>query len=42
MSEVNVKLQNGASASLLAPVSVADALKRLDREAEKRALVARV
>jgi threonyl-tRNA synthetase len=42
MSEVNVKLQNGESASLPAPVSVADALKRLDREAAKRALVARV
>jgi threonyl-tRNA synthetase len=42
MSEVNVQLKGGASALLPAPVSVADALKRLDREAAKRALTARV
>lgn len=42
MSEVNIQLKGGASALLPAPVSVADALKRLDREAAKRALTARV
>ncbi len=42
MSEVNIQLKGGASAQMPAPVTVADALKRLDREAAKRALTARV
>lgn len=42
MSEVNVQLKGGASALIPAPVTVAEALKRLDREAAKRALTARV
>ena len=42
MSEVNVQLKNGAQASLPAPITVADALKRLDRDAAKQALIARV
>jgi threonyl-tRNA synthetase len=42
MSEINVQLMEGASASLPAPVTVADALKRLDRDVAKRALAARV
>jgi threonyl-tRNA synthetase len=42
MSEINVQLKEGASAALLAPVTVAEALKRLDRDAAKQALAARV
>ncbi|HMF57710.1 MAG TPA: threonine--tRNA ligase [Pyrinomonadaceae bacterium] len=42
MSEINVQLKNGAEASLPAPVTVAEALKRLDKEAAKKALAARV
>ncbi len=42
MSEVNVQLLNGASAQLAAPVTVGEALKRLDRDAAKQALAARV
>ena len=42
MSEINVQLKNGASAQFAAPVTVADALKQLDREAAKQALAARV
>lgn len=42
MSDINVQLKNGASAQLPGPVTVADALKRLDRDAAKQALAARV
>src|SRR5918997_4841154 len=42
MSEINVQLNDGAEAQLEAPVTVAEALKRLDREAAKKALAARV
>src|SRR4030095_9977874 len=42
MSEINVQLKGGAAAQLPAPVTVAEALKRLDREAAKQALAARV
>ena len=33
MSDINVQLKDGAPAQLAAPLSVADALKKLDREA---------
>src|SRR6266567_4783931 len=42
MSEINVRLNNGAAAQLPAPVTVAEALKRLDRDLAKQALAARV
>jgi threonyl-tRNA synthetase len=42
MSEINVQLKEGASAVLPAPVTVAEALKRLDRDVAKQALAARV
>src|SRR5687768_7752013 len=42
MSEVNVQLKDGAAAQLPGPVTVAEALKRLDREVAKQALAARV
>src|SRR5689334_23020259 len=42
MSEINVQLKEGASAALPAPVTVAEALKKLDRDAAKQALAARV
>jgi threonyl-tRNA synthetase len=42
MSEINVQLKDGASTALSAPVTVAEALKRLDRDAAKQALAARV
>lgn len=42
MSEVNVQLKGGESALIPAPVTVAEALKRLDRDAAKQALAARV
>jgi threonyl-tRNA synthetase len=42
MNEINVQLKEGASASLPTPVTVAEALKRLDRDAAKQALAARV
>lgn len=42
MSEINVQLNDGIQAQLEAPVTVAEALKRLDREAAKKALAARV
>jgi threonyl-tRNA synthetase len=42
MSEISVQLKDGAAAQLEAPVTVAEALKRLDREAAKKALAARV
>ena len=42
MSEVNVKLKDGAGAQIPGPVTVGEALKRLDRDAAKQALAARV
>ncbi|HEX7174044.1 MAG TPA: TGS domain-containing protein, partial [Pyrinomonadaceae bacterium] len=43
MSEINVQIKGGASAQQVpAGTSVAEALKRLDRDAAKRALAARV
>lgn len=42
MSEINVQIKNGAAASLPAPVTVGEALKRLDRDAAKQALAARI
>ena len=42
MSDINVQLKDGEAAQLAAPVTVADALKRLDREAAKQALAARI
>jgi len=42
MSEINVQLKGGESALIPAPVTVAEALKRLDRDAAKQALAARV
>lgn len=40
--EINIQLKNGAAASFAAPVTVAAALKQLDRDALKQALAARV
>ncbi len=42
MSEINVQLKNGSTAQLPGPVTVAEALKRLDRDVAKQALAARV
>src|SRR2546421_3756154 len=43
MSEINVQLKEGGAAQQLpAPVTVGEALKRLDRDAAKQALAARV
>ncbi|HEU4596359.1 MAG TPA: threonine--tRNA ligase [Pyrinomonadaceae bacterium] len=42
MSEINVQIGGGPSAQVPAGATVADALKRLDREAAKRALAAKV
>jgi len=42
MSELNVQLPGGASAQMTAPVTVGEALKKLDRDAAKQALAARV
>ena len=42
MSEVNVQLKGGAAASVESSATVADALKRLDRDAAKQALAAKV
>src|ERR1043165_1796258 len=42
MSDVNVQLQNGASAQMPAPVTVGEAFKKLDRDLAKQALAARV
>ena len=42
MADVNVQLKGGSSAQFAAPVTVAEALKRLDRDAAKQALAARV
>ncbi|MBA2340445.1 MAG: threonine--tRNA ligase [Pyrinomonadaceae bacterium] len=42
MSDINIQLKNGAAAQLQSPVTVAEALKRLDRDVAKQALAARV
>src|ERR1051325_4244607 len=42
MSEINVQLGNGVSATVPSSTTVADALKRLDRDLAKQALAARV
>jgi threonyl-tRNA synthetase len=42
MSEINVQVGDGLAVNMPAPVSVAEALKRLDRETAKQALAARV
>jgi threonyl-tRNA synthetase len=42
MSEVNVQLKGGGEATVEAQATVAEALKRLDRDAAKQALAARV
>src|SRR6266571_2062795 len=42
MSEINVQLNNGPPALIPAPVTVAEALKKLDRDLAKQALAARV
>ena len=42
MSEINVQLKDGAAQPLAAPVTVAEALKKLDRDVAKQALAARV
>jgi threonyl-tRNA synthetase len=42
MSEINVQLNDGPAAVLAAPITVGEALKRLDRDLAKQALAARV
>jgi threonyl-tRNA synthetase len=42
MSEINVQLKDGAAAQLPASATVAEALKKLDRDLAKQALAARV
>ncbi|HEX8774586.1 MAG TPA: threonine--tRNA ligase [Pyrinomonadaceae bacterium] len=42
MSEINVKIRDGAPQSVAAPVTVGEALRKLDRDAAKQALAARV
>lgn len=42
MSEINVQLNDGPAAQVAAPITVAEALKKLDRETAKQALAARV
>src|SRR5437762_2096412 len=42
MSEINVQLNNGPAALIPAPVTVAEALKKLDRDLAKQALAARI
>ncbi len=42
MSEINVQLNNGPLAQMPAPVTVGEALKKLDRDLAKQALAARV
>lgn len=42
MSEINVQLKDGASAQVPASSTVAEALKKLDRDVAKKALAARV
>jgi len=42
MSEIKVQVDNGPAADISAPVTVAEALKKLDRDVAKQALAARV
>jgi threonyl-tRNA synthetase len=42
MSEINVKLNDGPAAQVAGPITVAEALKKLDRDTAKQALAARV
>src|SRR5215468_3427770 len=42
MSEISIQLNSGASARVAAPLTAAEALKQLDREAAKQAIAARV
>ena len=42
MSEINVQLNDGQAANMPAPVTVAEALKKLDRDLARQALAARV
>ena len=42
MSDINVQLENGPVAQITAPVTVGEALKKLDRDLAKQALAARV
>src|SRR6476619_3246726 len=42
MSEIKVQVNNGPAAQMSAPVTVAEALKKLDRDLAKQALAARV
>jgi len=42
MSEISVHINDGPAAQITAPVTVAEALKRLDRDVAKQALAARV
>ncbi|HKP46454.1 MAG TPA: threonine--tRNA ligase [Pyrinomonadaceae bacterium] len=42
MSEINIQLGNGPATQINAPITVAEALKKLDRDAAKQALAARV
>ena len=42
MSEISVQINDGPAAQIPAPVTVGDALKKLDRDAAKQALAARV
>ena len=42
MSEINVQVNDGPSAQMPAPLTVAEALKKLDRDVAKQALAARV
>src|SRR6266540_4892918 len=42
MSEINVKLNDGPAAQVAVPITVAEALKKLDRDTAKQALAALV
>ena len=42
MSEINVKLNDGPAAQVAGPITVGEALKKLDRDTAKQALAARV
>ena len=42
MSEINVQLNNGPAAQIPGPITVGEALKKLDRDLAKQALAARV
>src|SRR5712692_5486480 len=42
MSDISIHINDGPAAQMLAPVTVADALKKLDRDVAKQALAARV